>query len=98
MAALKEIEALLEATGETQISLTDPDARFMMTRGSGIVGYNVQTAVDAKYHLIATPRETTWRTGSMPRRPMEFCCSKQARPTAMQRVRQVPRRAIDGAI
>ena len=52
MAALKEIEAKLEATGETQISLTDPDARSMMTRGSGIVGYNVQTAVDAKHHLI----------------------------------------------
>lgn len=40
MAALKEIEA----TGETHISLTDPDARSMMTRGSGIVGYKVQTA------------------------------------------------------
>jgi transposase len=52
MAALKEIEARLEATGETQISLTDPDARSMMTRGSGIVGYNVQTAVDTKHHLI----------------------------------------------
>lgn len=52
MNALKEIEARLEATGETQISLTDPDARSMMTRGSGIVGYNVQTAVDAKHHLI----------------------------------------------
>ena len=52
MASLKEIEAKLVATGETQISLTDPDARSMMTRGSGIVGYNVQTAVDAKHHLI----------------------------------------------
>jgi transposase len=52
MATLKEIEAKLETTGETQISLTDPDARSMMTRGSGIVGYNVQTAVDAKHHLI----------------------------------------------
>ena len=52
MATLKEIEAKLEKTGETQISLTDPDARSMMTRGSGIVGYNVQTAVDAKHHLI----------------------------------------------
>ena len=50
MATLKEIEAKLERTGETQISLTDPDARSMMTRGSGIVGYNVQTAVDAKHH------------------------------------------------
>jgi len=52
MAVLKEIEAKLAATGETQISLTDPDARSMMTRGSGIVGYNVQTAVDAEHHLI----------------------------------------------
>ena len=52
MAALREIEAKLEESGETQISLTDPDARSMMTRGSGIVGYNVQTAVDAKHHLI----------------------------------------------
>jgi len=52
MARLKEIEAKLIETGETQISLTDPDARSMMTRGSGIVGYNVQTAVDAKHHLI----------------------------------------------
>jgi len=52
MASLKEIEAKLVETGETQISLTDPDARSMMTRGSGIVGYNVQTVVDAKHHLI----------------------------------------------
>jgi hypothetical protein len=52
MNALTEIEARLEATGETQISLTDPDARSMITRGAGIVGYNVQTAVDAKHHLI----------------------------------------------
>jgi transposase len=52
MATLKEIEAKLMDTGETQISLTDPDSRSMMTRGSGIVGYNVQTAVDTKHHLI----------------------------------------------
>jgi transposase len=52
MAMLKNIEAKLEETGETQISLTDPDARSMMTRGSGIVGYNVQTAVDTRHHLI----------------------------------------------
>ena len=52
MAALKDIEEKLKETGETQISLTDPDARSMITRGSGIVGYNVQTAVDTKHHLI----------------------------------------------
>jgi transposase len=52
MATLKEIEAKLDASGETQVSLTDPDARSMKTRGAGIVGYNVQTAVDVKHHLI----------------------------------------------
>jgi transposase len=62
MATLKEIEAKLKETGETQISLTDPDARSMMTRGSGIVGYNVQTAVDARHHLIVEHEVTN--TGS----------------------------------
>lgn len=62
MVSLKEIEAKLIETGETQISLTDPDARSMMTRGGGIVGYNVQTAVDAKHHLIVEHEVTN--TGS----------------------------------
>jgi hypothetical protein len=34
------------------VSLTDPDARSMNTRGSGIVGYNVQAAVEARHHLV----------------------------------------------
>jgi hypothetical protein len=42
------------ATPDQQISLTDPDARSMATsgRGSGMVGYNVQVAVDTTHHLI----------------------------------------------
>ncbi len=42
------------AAPDQQISLTDPDARSMATsgKGTGIVGYNVQTAVDAQHHLI----------------------------------------------
>jgi len=42
------------AAPDQQISLTDPDARSMATsgRGSGVVGYNVQAAVDTKHHLI----------------------------------------------
>jgi hypothetical protein len=42
------------ATPDQQISLTDPDARSMATsgRGSGVVGYNVQIAVEANHHLI----------------------------------------------
>ena len=49
---LNQVNTELLATPDKQISLTDPDARSMSSRGSGIVGYNVQTAVDAKHHLI----------------------------------------------
>src|SRR3954467_192931 len=54
MQHLKAIETLVQATPDKQISLTDPDARSMATsgKGTGIVGYNVQTAVDAQHHLI----------------------------------------------
>lgn len=52
MQTLKEVEIKLEQAPDKQISLTDPDARSMKTRGTGVVGYNVQMAVDAKHHLI----------------------------------------------
>lgn len=54
MLQLDEIETRLAAIPDQQISLTDPDARSMATsgRGSGMVGYNVQTAVDSQHHLI----------------------------------------------
>jgi transposase len=52
MEQLKAIEAQLNASPDKQVSLTDPDARSMKNREGGIVGYNVQTAVDAEHHLI----------------------------------------------
>jgi transposase len=58
MNMLKDIEAKLNETPDKQISLTDPDARSMKTRGEGIVGYNVQTAVDTKHHLIVAHEVT----------------------------------------
>jgi len=58
MQALKEIEIQVIESADKQISLTDPDARSMKTRGTGIVGYNVQTAVDAKHHLIVAHEVT----------------------------------------
>jgi transposase len=58
MKALKDIEVQLNQTPGKQISLTDPDARSMKTRGTGIVGYNVQTAVDTKHHLIVAHEVT----------------------------------------
>ncbi|WP_322982153.1 IS1182 family transposase [Pseudomonas sp. C11] len=58
MQELRDIGAQLESAPDKQISLTDPDARSMMTRGTGMVGYNVQAAVDAKHHLIVTHEVT----------------------------------------
>ena len=53
---LKALETEMLATPDQQISLTDPDARSMATsgRGSGMVGYNVQMAVDTEHPLIVT--------------------------------------------
>jgi transposase len=54
MAKLAGIEAQMLAAPDQQVSLTDPDSRSMATsgRGSGVVGYNVQVAVDTEHHLI----------------------------------------------
>jgi len=58
MNALKDIEIKVNETPDKQLSLTDPDARSMKSRGEGIVGCNVQTAVDAKHHLIVAHEVT----------------------------------------
>jgi len=60
MQRLHALEARMLATPDQQISLTDPDARSMATsgRGSGVVGYNVQVAVDTEHHLIITHEVT----------------------------------------
>jgi len=54
MQKLDAYEKQMLASADQQISLTDPDCRSMATsgRGSGVVGYNVQVAVDTEHHLI----------------------------------------------
>ena len=60
MQRLAAMEKLMLASPDQQISLTDPDSRSMATsgRGSGVVGYNVQVAVDTDHHLIVTHEVT----------------------------------------
>jgi len=54
MQRLEKLDVQMRAAPDQQISLTDPDSRSMATsgRGSGVVGYNVQAAVETKHHLI----------------------------------------------
>jgi transposase len=56
MVRLRALEGQMQEEADGQISLTDPDARSMATsgRGSGVVGYNVQAAVETDHHLIVT--------------------------------------------
>jgi transposase len=60
MGKLEVYEKQMLASPDQQISLTDPDSRSMATsgRGSGVVGYNVQVAVDTEHHLIVVHEVT----------------------------------------
>ena len=60
MQRLAALEKQMLASPDQQISLTDPDSRSMATsgRGSGVVGYNVQTAVDTENHIIVAHEVT----------------------------------------
>jgi transposase len=58
--ALRAVEKRMDATGETQVSLTDPDCRSMATTSKQprVVGYNVQSVVETKHHLIVAHEVT----------------------------------------
>jgi len=60
MRRLAGLQKQMKASADGQVSLTDPDARSMASqgKGTGVVGYNVQTAVDAEHHLIVTHEVT----------------------------------------
>jgi transposase len=60
MRRLDALERQMLSSPDQQISLTDPDARSMSSsgRGTGVVGYNVQVAVDTDHHIIVTHEVT----------------------------------------
>ena len=62
----------VEAAADGQVLLTDPDARSMATRGkgTGMVGYNVQAAVDAEHHLIVAHDVTNFGSDRAQLAPM----------------------------
>jgi transposase len=64
MQDMREIEVRLKEQPDGQISLTDADARSMVSSriGTGVVGYNIQAAVDAEHHLVVAHDVVT--TGS----------------------------------
>ena len=76
---------------DQQVSLTDPDARSMATsgRGSGVVGYNVQVAVEAAHHLIVAHEVTN--VGS-DRSQLAIMAKQRRRPSARRSsIRRRPR-------
>jgi transposase len=79
MRRLQVLKVEMLGTPDQQISLTDPDARSMATsgRGSGVVGYNVQVAVETKHHLIVTHEVTNVGTD----RSQLSSVAKQAKAT-----------------
>jgi hypothetical protein len=89
MDRLKKLEVRMLEAPDQQISLTDPDARSMKTRGEGIVGYNVQTAVDVESHLIVAHEVINIGTDRRQLSPMAKQAKSVAGPSSSQSFRAI---------
>ena len=76
LAQLDVVETELNKTEDKQVSLTDPEARSLRTRGTGIVGYNVQTAVEPDNHLIVAHAVTNQFNDHRQLSPMAIAAKK----------------------
>jgi transposase len=90
MDRLAALDGLMRQTPDQQISLTDPDSRSMATsgRGSGVVGYNVQVAVETEHHLIVTHEVTNVGNDRAQLAPMAKAAQQTARRGAPPRHRR----------
>lgn len=70
------LQAKMIELGQTQISLTDPDSRYMVGGTGAVVGYNVQTAVDAKHKLIVAHEVTNEVTDQLWLAPMALAAQE----------------------
>jgi transposase len=88
MRQLDEVKQELKTHPDGQLSLTDPDARSMATRGkgTGIVGYNVQLAVDAKHHLIVAHEVSNVGHDRMQLSPMAQAAREAMDKTRLQAI------------
>ena len=85
----------LEASGETQLSLTDPDARLLVKSGQGVAGYNVQAVVDDKHKLIVASEVVN---DSSDVGQLHAMAKAAKRPSTPRRCRCWPTRAITAAL
>ena len=85
MRHLREMEAVVAAAPDGQVSLTDPDARAMTISGRGttVVGYNVQAAVDTTHHLIVAHEVTNATSDRAQLEPMGKLAQEATGRTAL---------------
>jgi hypothetical protein len=104
---LNTLNVRMMASVDKQVSLSDPDARSMATsgKGSGMVGYNVQSAVDTTHHLIVahevtnvgTDRNQLSNMAQQARTQRGGRCSRRRRRNLLAQYDALPQRGVLGA-